>query len=176
MHKILKAGGIEPEMATRGLMFQKALAACGADPEDIAKAILLQKAWLNGYGSTPENSAKVLEDSIAASADGPTCEQNLVSVILNKLLSDDMSVDDVMKALMFEKALDMSGASVAGIKDLMSRAGSGKKTFDQHDLSTAIQELLCNNGATSEAIVKAAVLQKLLTGILKAFPTKSQCI
>jgi len=142
-------------------MFQKALAACGADTEDIAKAILLQKAWLNGYGNTPENIARVLEDIIMGS-DGKIWEQNLINVILNKLMSDDMSVDDVMKALMFDKSLDMSGASVASIKNLMSKSVNSK-AFDQHDLSKAIQELLCNNDVKAESIVKAAVLQKLFT-------------
>jgi alkylhydroperoxidase/carboxymuconolactone decarboxylase family protein YurZ len=161
IQRILKAGGIEPEMATKVLMFQKALAASGSDPEEIAKAILLQKAWLNGYGNTPENIAKVLED-IISSSDGKICEQNLINIILNKLMSDDMSVDDVMKALMFDKALDMSGASVAGIKELMERSVKNK-SFDQHDLSKAIQELLCNSDAKAESIVKTAVLQKLFT-------------
>jgi hypothetical protein len=111
--------------------------------QDIAKAILLQRAWLNGYGSTPEHIAKVLEDIIAAAtANGDNIEQNLINVILAKLSSDDMSVDDVMKALQFEKALDMSGATVASIRELMGRfvAGGVKKSADQqHDLSQAIQ-------------------------------------
>jgi hypothetical protein len=116
--------------------------------KDIAKAILLQRAWLNGYGSTPEHIAKVLEDIIAATSTGggggdSTIEQNLINVILAKLSSDDMSVDDVMKALQFDKALDMSGASVASIRELMGRfvvAGGGKKGgLNQNDLSQAIQ-------------------------------------
>merc|ERR1719361_3310449 len=62
---VLERGGIDPETAARIVMFQKALAAVCDDPEDIVKAILLQKSWLNGYGNTPENIVKVLEDIMA---------------------------------------------------------------------------------------------------------------
>ena len=39
------------------------------------------------------------------------------------------------------------------------------KQLDNKDLSRAMQELLNNNGATAEAIIKTALLQKLLTAL-----------
>ena len=161
VQEILSNSGIEPDTMAKVLMFQKSLAACGADPEDIAKSILLQKAWLNGYGNNPENIAKVLEDIIAGSE---VCEKSIIDAIMHRLSSDDMNVDDVMKAILFDKALDTNGASVNNIKDIANKSIKNK-TFDQADLSMAIQELLFNNGAKADSIAKTAVLQKILTSL-----------
>ena len=161
VNEILSNSGIEPDTMSKVLLFQKALAACGADPEDVAKSILLQKAWLNGYGNNPENIAKVLEDIIAGAE---VCEKSIVDAVMQRLSSDDMNVDDVMKAILFDKALDTNGASVNNIKDIANKSIKNK-TFDQVDLSKAIQELLFNNGAKADAIAKTAVLQKILTSL-----------
>jgi len=160
---ILQRGGIDQATAAKVLMFQKALAAISDNPEDIVKAILLQKAWLNGYGNAPENIVKVLED-IMAEADGDVIQKNLIELILNKITSDDMSCDDIMKAIMFNNAFDTNGASVNNIKDMVNKAYKNKN-FDNKELSQAMQELLCNNGATADSIIKTAVLQKLLSGL-----------
>eukprot|EP00090_Calanus_glacialis_P025317 TRINITY_DN39537_c0_g1_i1.p1 TRINITY_DN39537_c0_g1~~TRINITY_DN39537_c0_g1_i1.p1 ORF type:complete len:1272 (+),score=291.20 TRINITY_DN39537_c0_g1_i1:133-3816(+) len=160
---ILQRGGLDPETAAKVLMFQKALAAISDDPEEIAKAILLQKSWLNGYGNTPENIVKVLED-IMAEAGGDVVQKNLIELILSKITSDDMSCDDIMKAIMFNNAFDTNGASVNNIKDMVNKAYKNKN-FDNKELSQAMQDLLCNNGATAESIIKTAVLQKLLTAL-----------
>ena len=159
--QVLSNGGLEPETVAKVLMFQKALAACGSDPEDIAKAILLQKAWSNGYGNSPENIAKVLED-IIFDLSGESGQNEIINIILNRLISDDMNVDDVMKAVMFDKALDTNGASVINIKEIVNKSLKNKN-FDQADLSKSIQELLFNNGAKADAISRTAVLQKILT-------------
>jgi len=160
---ILQRGGIDPETAAKVLMFQKALAAISENPEEIAKAILLQKSWLNGYGNTPENIVKVLED-IMADAGGDVIQKNLIELILSKITSDDMSCDDIMKAIMFNNAFDTNGASVNNIKEMVNKAYKNKN-FDNRELSQAMQDLLCNNGATAESIIKTAVLQKLLSGL-----------
>ena len=120
------------------LLFQKALAACGTEPEDLAKAILLQKAWLCGYGNTPENIAKVLEDIMAKESGKEEMQSNLLEIILKKLSSEDMSCDDVLKAIMFNNALDTNGASVNIIKDLVNKSHK-KPIFDGQDLSSAMQ-------------------------------------
>ena len=160
---VLERGGIDPETAARIVLFQKALAAVCDDPEDIVKAILLQKSWLNGYGNTPENIVKVLED-IMAEAGGDVMQKNLIELILNRLSSSDMSCDDIMKAILFDRAFDTNGSSVNNIKDLFNKAYKNKH-LDNKDLSKAMQELLSNNGATAESIIKTAVLQKLLTSL-----------
>ena len=138
IEKILQQAGIDPETASKVLLFQKALAACGTDPEDIAKAILLQKAWLNGYGNTPENIAKVLEDIMAKENGGEELQSNLIEMILKKLSSEDMSCDDVLKAIMFNNALDTNGASVNIIKDLVNKSHKAKN-FNCQDLSQDMQ-------------------------------------
>merc|ERR1719232_1425898 len=160
---ILERGGIDPETAAKVVMFQKSLAAISDNPEDIVKAILLQKSWLNGYGNTPENIVKVLED-IIAEAGGDIMQKNLIELIINKISSTDMSCDDVMKAILFDRAFDTNGASVNNIKDLFNKAYKNKQ-LDNKDLSVAMQDLLCNNGATADSIIKTALLQKLLTSL-----------
>jgi len=160
---ILLRGGMDAETAAKVLMFQKALAAITNDPEEIAKAILLQKSWLNGYGNTPENIIKVLE-GIMAEAGGDVMQKNLIELILSKISSDDMSCDDILKAIMFDKAFDTNGASASAIKEIVNNAHKNKN-FDDKELSKAMQDLLCNNGATAESIIKTAVLQKLLTAL-----------
>ena len=158
---ILRNSGLEIENVGKALMFQKALAVCGADPEDIAKAILLQKAWLNGYGNNPENIAKVLEDIIAELGQDFK-EKDVLSVILNRLLTDDMNVDDVLKAVSFEKALDTNGTSVNNIKEVVTKS-SNNKNSKKVDMSGDIQKLLLENCAKSESIAKTALLQKIIT-------------
>ena len=160
---ILERGGIDPETAAKVVMFQKSLAAISDNPEDIVKAILLQKSWLNGYGNTPENIVKVLED-IMAEAGGDIVQKNLIELIISKISSTDMSCDDVMKAILFDRAFDTNGASVNNIKDLFNKAYKNKQ-LDNKDLSAAMQDLLCNNGATADSIIKTALLQKLLTSL-----------
>ena len=140
-----------------------ALAAICDNPEDVVKAILLQKSWLNGYGNTPENIVKVLED-IIAEAGGEVTQNNLIELIINKISSTDMSCDDVMKAILFDRAFDTNGASVNNIKDLFNKAYKNRQ-LDNKDLSRAMQDLLCNNGATADSIIKTALLQKLLTSL-----------
>ena len=160
---VLGRGGIDPETAAKVVMFQKSLAAICDNPEDVVKAILLQKSWLNGYGNTPENIVKVLED-IIAEAGGEVMQNNLIELIINKISSTDMSCDDVMKAILFDRAFDTNGASVNNIKDLFNKAYKNRQ-LDNKDLSRAMQELLNNNGATAESIIKTALLQKLLTAL-----------
>ena len=99
-----------------------------------------------------------------AEADGDVIQKNLIELILSKITSDDMSCDDIMKAIMFNNAFDTNGASVNNIKDMVNKAYKNK-SFDNKDLSQAMQELLCNNGATADSIIKTAVLQKLLSGL-----------
>ena len=179
IEKILLQAGIDPETASKVLLFQKALAACGTDPEDVAKAILLQKTWLNGYGNTPEKIAKVLEDVMAKVEGGEELQNNLIEMLLKKLSSEDMSCDDILKAIMFNNAFDTNGASVNIIKDLVNKSHK-TKNFDSQDLGKAMQvikisgmtvlitlsqELLCGSGATAEAIIRTAMLQKLLTAL-----------
>ena len=160
---VLERGGIDPDTAAKVVMFQKALAAICDNPEDVVKAILLQKSWLNGYGNTPENIVKVLED-IIAEAGGEVTQNNLIELIINKISSTDMSCDDVMKAILFDRAFDTNGASVNNIKDLFNKAYKNRQ-LDNKDLSRAMQDLLCNNGATADSIIKTALLQKLLTSL-----------
>ena len=160
---VLGRGGIDPETAVKVVMFQKSLAAVCDNPEDVVKAILLQRSWLNGYGNTTENIVKVLED-IIADAGGEAIQNNLIELIINKISSTDMSCDDVMKAILFDRAFDTNGASVNNIKDLFNKAYKNRQ-LDNKDLSRAMQELLNNNGATAEAIIKTALLQKLLTAL-----------
>ena len=161
--KILSNGGLDPETVAKVLMFQKALASCGADPVDIAKAILLQKSWMNGYGNSPENIAKVLEDIIADM--GVDLNQtDILNLIFSRLTSDDMNVDDIMKAIMLDKALDTNGASVNNIREIVNKSIKSND-FDRSKLSQAIQELLFNNGAQADAIARTAVLQKILTSL-----------
>ena len=102
-------------------MFQKALAEISDNSEDIVKAILFQKAWLTGYGNSPENIVKVLED-IMTEADGDVIQKNLIEPLLNKITSPDMSCDDFMKAIMFNNAFDTIVASVNYIKDMVHKA------------------------------------------------------
>ena len=160
---VLERGGIDPETAAKVVMFQKSLAAICDNPEDIVKAILLQKSWLNGYGNTPENIVKVLED-IMAEAGGDEVQKSLIELIINKMGSTDMSCDDVMKAILFDRAFDTHGATVNNIRDLFNKAYKNK-SLDNKDLSKAMQDLLCNNGATADSIIRTALLQKLLTAL-----------
>merc|ERR1740128_894839 len=161
--KILTNAGIEPDAYGKVLLFQKAMAASGLDPEDIAKSILLQKGWLNGYGNSPENIAKVLEDIIAELGEN-NGQKIAMENILNRLVSDDMNVDDVMKAILFDKALETNGASVNNIKDIVNRSIKDKN-FDQAALSKAMQDLICSGGVKADAIAVTAVLQKILTAL-----------
>ena len=138
IEKILERAGISPGDAAKVLLFQKALAACGSDPEDVAKAILLQKAWLNGYGNAPEDIAKVLEDIMSKEEGSEELQNNLLEMILKKLSSEDMSCDDVLKAIMFNNALDTNGASVNVIKDLVNKSHK-TPNYDSEDLGKAIQ-------------------------------------
>jgi hypothetical protein len=152
----LKNSGLELENVSKALMFQKALAACGGDPEDIVKAFLLQKGWLNGYGNNPENIAKVLED-ITAELGGEFNVKDILTIILNRLQTDDMNVDDVLKAVNFEKALDTNGTSVNNIKNVIKKSTNNKK-IDKTELAQEIHK-----SAKSDSIAKAAILQKLVT-------------
>merc|ERR1719230_806395 len=99
-----------------------------------------------------------------AEAGGDVMQKNLIELILNRISSSDMSCDDVMKAILFDRAFDTNGASVNNIKDLFNKAYKNRQ-LDNKDLSRAMQDLLCNNGATADSIIKTALLQKLLTSL-----------
>ena len=59
-------------------------------------------------------------------------------MILKKLSSEDMSCDDVLKAIMFNNALDTNGASVNIIKDLVNKSHKAK-SFNCQDLGQDMQ-------------------------------------
>ena len=78
--------------------------------------------------------AKCLEDIIA---DSKIDQSDIIEQILANLASDDMSVNDIIKALELDKALQSGGTSVEQMKGLMEEL-IGDDKCDKADVCKAI--------------------------------------
>ena len=151
VQSILESGGLDPVTAAKSLLVQKALTRCGEGPEDIANAVLMQKTLIEGGGST-SSVIEAIKDIIAGS--GASLDQAAKDIIV-AIGSGQINLDDVLKAIDFEKILDSGSLSVDGV-----RLDASKETITE-----ALKEMITSGKINPEAMVKTAMLQKLMSSV-----------
>ena len=90
---------------------EKVLASSGASPEDVAKTLLIQSV-LKAKGVPADVIAAALNKIIKNAAN----QKDLITAIENSLKGNDISMEEISKALAMSKALD--GGKIRGLKDL----------------------------------------------------------
>ena len=90
---------------------EKVLASSGASPEDVAKTLLIQSV-LKAKGVPADVIAAALNKIIKNAGN----QKDLITAIENSLKGNDISMEEISKALAMSKALD--GGKIRGLKDL----------------------------------------------------------
>ena len=135
-------------------MVEKVLASSGVSPEDVAKTMLIQTA-LKAKGVPADVIAAALNKIIKNAGNN----NEVISAIENSLKTNDISIDEINKALAMSKALD--GGKIRGLKDV-------QKILDEvsvnsiEDLEQALQKILDSGALSPETISKAVLFQKAL--------------
>ena len=157
LENILKSGGISIESAEKSLAFQHLLGKMAAI-DDVASVILAEKKLLE-MGVSPENVSKILKHVLGGNDVAKSAELNLN---LNGAGHENLSYDDVIKALQFEKTIAQSESADFNLNEETIRALKG--VCNQEMIEKVAQELAKNGIFANKTLVQnAANLQKVLS-------------
>ena len=149
LKKVLESGGMTIEDAGKVLVLQKAMSALNSSVEDIAKACLLQKSLIN-VGTPMEEVMDMINTALKESG------IDITNINMDELISNDMTVDQIMNSFAFDKVLEAGGMTLDGLR---------QENASKSSVSNAVKEMLHSTGATPEGIAGALLLQKIMTSM-----------
>ena len=151
LQSILQSGGLDPDSAAKAILVQKALTRCGAECDDIARAVLMQKALVEAGNST----SKVIEIIKELMAGDEVSLDQAAQDIVVAISSGQLGIDDVQKAIGFERLLDSGGVSL----------DSSKLDAPKETVMEALREMVAAGKVKPDAMMRTAMLQKLMSSL-----------